>query len=169
MLYTNNRKKWITNFQRLLAQGITDNDIILVKLLVITKGSKFECEDKICAAHLVGKIDAPMVWYVYDYAGSELFITVKNNAVRLGDTIVDNDDGSTTFYVITACCPVSSICSKSECRYIVKDKESDEIIARIEKRNEAESIAYTLNSRGVKTVIMYSDDDKSVSTSNKNM
>lgn len=157
--------RWITNFQRLLARGVTDDDIVLVKLLTITNGNKFSYENKICSAHLIKNSDTA-TWHICDYIGSELLIPVKNDSIQLGSIIIENDDeeNSKTIYIITSCYSISSDCSKSEHNYLVKNKNSNETIAYAETYREASNIAHAMKSCGVRTSTVYLNDKESDSS-----
>lgn len=152
MNHINENTRWVTNLQRMFARGVTDDSIILVKLLTFTKGTKCEHKDKVYAARFIKNADNS-VWHIYDYVGSELLIPVENDSIQLGSIIVDNEDdeNSKTIYVVTSCYPLSPNCCQLGFKYYVRIKETGEIAAHTETRREASNIAYALKQCGIET------------------
>lgn len=152
-------RSWTTNFKRLLAKGVTDDDIIITRLLTVTdNGHCYERDTKICSAHLIRSGENAMTWHIHDTADDSLLIPVSADSMHLGRTVVEGDD-ATTIHIITGCHLIKANIDKNDLGFVVRTKKLNELVAYAENYHVAVIISEAIKELGVKTTIISREED----------
>ena len=138
---------WTTKLPHIIAKGVSDTDIFLVKILTINKtGDTTEIATHIYTAHLIYR--APnVVWLVDDNNNEPLSITATDTDVVLGQLELHDDNDNSFVYIITSCFKYAYDNRRE--RYSVVDTLTNDIIAYAQTKREAAIIVDNLNKAGI--------------------
>lgn len=134
-------RRWITSLQKLIAKGITNKDVLMVKLAEMQKVDGVWRLEKITKypAHLeilVHKVR----WYIYDTSADTLIIDTNLNDTDLGNT--GETTGANRMFIITGCQFMQPL-RVSFPKYQLLDK-LDRVIAKCDTQRELQIIKNTL-------------------------
>lgn len=128
------REKWITKLPELLGKNITSNDILLVKLITLTRiksdeNVKYETSAQMCAAALENYGDY-IRWHIHDMPDDSIIIDTPVESTHLGHTNLakncseqsDCKNDIDSIYIVTACKIIRS--SPSEKKFTISFQEN---------------------------------------------
>lgn len=142
-------KSWYANLQSLRAIGITDKDVLLVKLLTIEQSDTIALTEKICSARIIEKPNV-IEWRINDYMGSELIIETPKNLKRLGRAVVEDEDSSTrTIYIIAGYYVFKTDVDDENYKFTIEIKENDKIRLHVNALGEVNNIMKSLKAVGI--------------------
>lgn len=138
---------WTTKLPHIIAKGVSDEDIFLVKMLTIDKyDGVTEISTHIYTAHLI--YHAPYVfWFVDDNNDEPLEIEATDTDTVLGQLEIHDDNGNSSTYVITSCFKYTYD-NKRE-HYDIIDALTNNIITHAQTKREAAIIVNELCKAGV--------------------
>ena len=149
------KSKWYTNMVQLTEHNITHDDILIVKLAIITKdiNGKITTESKMCPARFK-QLDKEVEWEIDDGMGDFLYIRAPKDGFDLGYTLFENDNNtndacSDYIYVITACQVIHN--KKTSEKYAIY--ADGVLICYAERRDEARNLVISLRRNNIKAII----------------
>lgn len=143
-------KSWCANLQSLRAEGITDKDVLLVKLLTIEQSDTIDLTEKICSARIIEKPNV-IEWRINDYMDSELIIETPKNVKRLGQVVVESEDPSTrTIYIIVGYYVFKTDDNDENYKFTIKIKDNDKISLHVNAPGEVNNIMKSLKEFKIK-------------------
>lgn len=145
-------KSWYANLQSLRAVDVTDEDIIIVRLLMIEKDNEISIKEKICPARIKEKNDV-IEWYISDYIGSELMIEVPIDSKRLGHTVIETEDSAEIIYIIAGYRVLQNDNDENAYRYTINVKSEDALTVYVHTAREADNIVKAMKAAGIKAEI----------------
>lgn len=154
---------WTTKLPHIIAKGVSDEDIFLVKMLTIDKfDGVTEISTHIYTAHLI--YYAPYVfWFVDnnfadDSNDEPLEIEATDTDAILGHLEIHDDNGNSSTYVITSCFKYTYN-NKRE-HYDIIDALTNDIITHAQTKKEAAIIVNELRKAGVDAGFMKATVEK---------
>lgn len=163
--------RWITKLPELLGKNVSNTDILLVKLVTLTRTKshdnvKYDSNTRICTAAFES-YDSFIRWYIHDVFDDCLLIdTPVEGTVYLGHSslncsklknsnYVQEEDEIDALHIITACKVLPNESLKE--KFIVNFCETDVSYAigsvPAEMLNEAKAIKTALNANGINAQI----------------